>query len=107
MFGLGSQELLVILVIVMVLFGANRLPRRPIARVEPQGIQEGPRLGPRRGDCRQPTRYGQPDIIGVGQADLRAVQDRARSRLDSLPTVRDGRASGPDLRPAGESGESD
>jgi sec-independent protein translocase protein TatA len=27
MFGLGSQELLVILVIVMVLFGANRLPQ--------------------------------------------------------------------------------
>jgi len=27
MFGLGSQELLVILVIVLVLFGANRLPR--------------------------------------------------------------------------------
>ena len=26
MFGLGSQELLVILVIVLVLFGANRLP---------------------------------------------------------------------------------
>ena len=32
MFGLGSQELLVILVIVMVLFGANRLPQlaRPL-----------------------------------------------------------------------------
>ena len=27
MFGLGSQELLVILVIVLVLFGANRLPQ--------------------------------------------------------------------------------
>ena len=27
MFGMGSQELLVILVIVMVLFGANRLPQ--------------------------------------------------------------------------------
>jgi sec-independent protein translocase protein TatA len=27
MFGLGSQELLVILVIVMILFGANRLPQ--------------------------------------------------------------------------------
>ena len=30
MFGLGSQELLVILVIVLILFGANRLP--PLAR---------------------------------------------------------------------------
>ena len=27
MFGLGSQELLVILVIVLILFGANRLPQ--------------------------------------------------------------------------------
>ena len=27
MFGLGSQELLVILIIVLVLFGANRLPQ--------------------------------------------------------------------------------
>ena len=27
MFGLGTQELLVILVIVLVLFGANRLPQ--------------------------------------------------------------------------------
>ena len=28
MFGLGSQELLVILVIVLIMFGANRLPQR-------------------------------------------------------------------------------
>jgi len=40
MFGLGSQELLVILVIVLILFGANRLPQ--LARsLEHEGIQEG------------------------------------------------------------------
>jgi len=38
MFGLGSQELLVILVIVLVLFGANRLPQ--IARSLGSSIKE-------------------------------------------------------------------
>jgi len=38
MFGLGSQELLVILVIVLVLFGANRLPQ--IARSLGSSLKE-------------------------------------------------------------------
>ena len=38
MFGLGSQELLVILVIVLVMFGANRLPQ--IARSLGSSIKE-------------------------------------------------------------------
>ena len=32
MFGLGYQELLIILVIVLILFGANRLPERARSR---------------------------------------------------------------------------
>src|SRR5262245_3020032 len=38
MFGLGSQELLVILIIVLVLFGANRLPQ--IARSLGSSLKE-------------------------------------------------------------------
>ena len=38
MFGLGSQELLVILVIVLILFGANRLPQ--IARSLGSSLKE-------------------------------------------------------------------
>ena len=55
MFGLGTQELLVILVIVMVLFGAQRLPE--IARSLGTSIKEfkkGVNEGTNDGDSRSP-----------------------------------------------------
>jgi len=52
MFGLGSQELLVILVIVLILFGANRLPQ--LARSLGSSLKEF-KKGPIEGDQRQPA----------------------------------------------------
>ena len=50
MFGLGSQELLVILVIVLVLFGANRLPQlaRSLGRVSRSSRKASTRARRRR-----------------------------------------------------------
>ena len=56
MFGLGSQELLVILVIVLVLFGANRLPQiaRSLGSSLKEAKAEDPRVVPPRDDRAAP-----------------------------------------------------
>ena len=50
MFGMGSQELLLILVIVLVLFGGSKLPDlAKFAREVHEGVQEGDWGGTRSG----------------------------------------------------------
>src|SRR6266576_5951109 len=62
---------------------------RSIAGVESQRVQEGHRRGPSEGGERQPAGRGARGFA-VRRAHLRAVQERARPRLDPLPPVRDG-----------------
>src|SRR5713101_7972576 len=90
MFGLGSQELLVILVIVLILFGANRLPQleRSLGsslKEFKKGIDEAQSkeasVSPPSADRGTST---------SGEPTLRVLQEPARARLDPLPPVRDG-----------------
>ncbi len=80
MFGLGYQELLVILVIVLVLFGAKRLPE--LARS----------LGHHSRDIQRRRRAGLPE---GSCASLQLLQDFAGGGLEPLPTLRDGSGPGP------------
>src|SRR5713226_1806589 len=79
MFGLGAQEVLVILVIVLVLFGGSKLPDlREITREVDEGIQEGDRGRARGGAGLDAATHG-------GAASVCALQEPARDRLESLP----------------------
>src|SRR5438270_191333 len=98
MFGLGTQELLVILVIVLILFGANRLPQ--LARSLGSSMKEF-KKGVNEAQHEETTASATtsnggnpaahrladlPDDVGVGggidavRADLRAVEERGADR---------------------------
>src|SRR6266498_3831130 len=88
MFGLGAQELVVILVIVLVLFGGSKLPDLAKSLGVDEGIQEGDRSGDRGG-------AGSTAETRGGAASMRALQEPARDRLEPLPPLWDARGPGP------------
>src|SRR6266404_5610187 len=79
MFGLGSQELLVILVIVLILFGANRLPQ--LARSLGASMKEF-----KKGINESKGRYLQGRLDNV--AALPILPEPSGCRLEPLPPLR-------------------
>ena len=71
MFGLGSQELLVILVIVLIMFGANRLPQ--IARL----------LGSSLKEFKKEINEGQAEDINVPRESRRRMWEQCKNSLEA------------------------
>src|SRR5713101_749844 len=97
MFGLGYQELLVILVIVLVLFRAKRLPE--LARSLGSSLKEF-KHGINEAKAEDTTPATSKDDGGAGLpegscASLQLLQDFAGGGLEPLPTLRDGSGPGP------------
>jgi len=71
MFGLGSQELLVILVIVLIMFGANRLPQ--IARS----------LGSSLKEFKKGINEGQAEDISVPRESRQRMCEQCKNSLEA------------------------
>ena len=71
MFGLGSQELLVILVIVLIMFGANRLPQ--IARS----------LGSSLKEFKKGINEGQAENISVPRESRQRMCEQCKNSLEA------------------------
>jgi len=71
MFGLGSQELLVILVIVLIMFGANRLPQ--IARL----------LGSSLKEFKKEINEGQAEDINVPRESRQRMWEQCKNSLEA------------------------
>jgi len=71
MFGLGSQELLVILVIVLIMFGANRLPQ--IARS----------LGSSLKEFKKGINEGQAEDISVPRESRQRMCEHCKNSLEA------------------------
>ncbi len=90
MFGLGSQELLVILVIVLILFGANRLPQ--LARSLGSSLKEF-KKGIDEAQSKEASISPPSADRGTSTSGERRCgycKSPLAARLDPLPPVRDG-----------------
>src|SRR6266446_5747339 len=85
MFGLGYQELLVILVIVLVLFGGSKLPE--LAKSLGTSVREfkkGIETAPVEDKTPEPV----PDAPAAASAPLRLLQGASGRDLEPLPALR-------------------
>lgn len=97
MFGLGYQELLVILVIVLVLFGAKRLPE--LARSLGSSLKEFKQgINEAKAEDTTPA----TSKADGGQASPRAASDRKKSATSASWSARMASFMSPTTAPAGE-----
>ncbi len=82
MFGLGWQELVIVLVIIMIIFGAGKLPE--VARSLGQGVKEFKQEAEGTPDSLAAASATSGDSFGSGSATQAQAADRAKVRADEI-----------------------